>query len=54
MRIRHFFRLLAELTRYSRATGNWWILPLLVGLAILMLLVGLVEAAAPYAIYPIF
>lgn len=52
--LRHVAMFFAELGRYTLATGNWWLLPFVLFLILLMAVVGLVEAAAPWAIYPIF
>jgi len=52
--LRHTFLLVVEVLRYAVTTRNFWIVPFLIILMLIVAVVGAVEAVAPYAIYPIF
>ena len=48
----HLGRLVRELVMFSVVDRVWWLLPLSMIIALLVLLVGIGQAVAPYTIYP--
>jgi hypothetical protein len=47
-------RLTGEFALYTGVNRMWWIPPLLLLFAIALLLIVVGQAAAPYALYPVF
>ena len=51
---RYVLRLSGEFVVYARVNRTWWVLPLLILLAVALLLITAGHAAAPYVLYPVF
>ncbi len=54
LRLRHAVRLGGEFVAYAVVNRVWWILPLVVVLAVVALAVSVTQAAAPYTLYTLF
>jgi len=54
LRLRHAARLASDLTAYSVVNRVWWILPLVLLLAVASVLIVIGQAAAPVTLYPMF
>ena len=53
-RARHTVRLGNEFVAYALVNRVWWVVPLMILLALAALLVVVGQAAAPVSIYPLF
>ena len=53
-RVRHTLRLGRDLVAFAVLNGTWWILPLIVLVALLALGVAATQHALPYAVYTLF
>ncbi len=53
-RLRHAVRLGRELVAFTVLNGTWWLLPLVVLVALLALGVAATQHALPYAVYTLF
>lgn len=54
MRIRHAFRLGCDVVSYAVVNRVWWVLPLMVVLALVALAVTATHAIVPYTVYTLF
>jgi hypothetical protein len=54
LRLRHTFRLANEFVAYAVTNRVWWILPLVLVLAVVTVAVTVTQAAAPYTLYTLF
>jgi Family of unknown function (DUF5989) len=54
LRARHFLGLCGEFVSYAVINRAWWVIPLMMLLALATLLVLIGQAAAPVSIYPLF
>ena len=54
LRARYFFGLCGEFVAYAVVNRAWWVIPLMLLLALATLLVLIGQAAAPVSIYPLF
>jgi hypothetical protein len=54
LRARHLVRLSGDFLSYAVVNRAWWVLPLLLILALATLLIVVGQAAAPITIYPLF
>jgi len=52
-RLRHFLPLLGEFFRFARANKAYWVVPLVLVLAVFALLISLGQVSAPF-IYTLF
>jgi hypothetical protein len=53
-RARYLMRLTGEFALYTGVNRIWWIPPLLLLFATALLVIVVGQAAAPYALYPVF
>ena len=53
-RLRYSARLAGEFTRYAVMNRAWWVVPLVLFLAVIALAVVVGQAAAPYTLYTLF
>lgn len=53
-RARYLMRLTGEFALYTGVNRIWWIPPLLLLFVIALLVIVVGQAAAPYALYPVF
>ncbi|MEX1008291.1 MAG: DUF5989 family protein [Acidimicrobiia bacterium] len=53
-RVRHSARLGGEFVRYAVSNRAWWVVPLVLLLAVVALAVVAGQAAAPYTLYTLF
>jgi hypothetical protein len=54
MRARHMVGLVNEFFRYSIVNRTWWLIPVMVLMATMLLLITIGQAAAPYSLYAFF
>lgn len=54
MRVRHLLGLVNEFVMYSLVNRTWWLLPIMVLMAVMMLLITVGQTAAPYSLYAFF
>lgn len=54
LRFRHTARLAGDLVAYAVINRVWWILPLILLLAVASLVIVIGQAAAPVTLYPMF
>lgn len=54
LRARHLLRLSGEVVAYAVVNRAWWVLPVVLVLAVVTLLVAVGQAAAPYTLYTFF
>jgi hypothetical protein len=54
LRVRHAFRLAADLSAYAVINRAWWVPVLTLGLALATVLIVVGQAAAPVTLYPLF
>lgn len=54
LRLRHATRLAGDLAAYAVVNRVWWILPLVLLLAVASLVIVIGQAAAPVTLYPMF
>ncbi len=54
MRLRHLVRLGRESDGYAVVNRAWWVVPLVMLLALVALAVVAAQAVAPYALYTLF
>lgn len=54
LRMKHMFRLGREILAFAVAEGAWWLIPLMVLLAIITLAVATTQITVPYAVYTLF
>lgn len=54
LRIRHGLRLGADVVRLAVLNRMWWIVPVMLALAVVATLVAVGQAAAPYTLYTLF
>ncbi len=52
-RVKHFVRLIRDVFQFARDHKTWWIVPIVLMLALLTLLIVASSTVAPF-IYPIF
>lgn len=54
MRLRHTARLGVEFVRFSVVNRAWWLLPVMMLLAVVTVFIVVGQAAAPYTLYTLF
>lgn len=54
LRIKHLWRLTGSFVSYAVVNRVWWILPLMLLLALFGAFIAVGQAAAPYTIYTLF
>jgi len=54
LRLRHLARTTGEFAEYAVVNRAWWVLPIMVLLALATLLIIVGQAAAPITLYPLF
>jgi hypothetical protein len=54
LRTRHFFGLCGEFVAYAVVNRAWWVIPVMLLLALIALLILVGQAAAPVTLYPLF
>lgn len=54
MRLRYAARLAGEVVLYAKVNRAWWILPLMGLLVVIMAVVVVGQAAAPWTMYTLF
>lgn len=54
MRARHLLGLVSEFFMYSLVNRTWWLLPIMVLMAMMMLVITVGQTAAPYSLYAFF
>ncbi|HZJ26721.1 MAG TPA: DUF5989 family protein [Acidimicrobiia bacterium] len=54
MRARHLLGLVNEFLMYSVVNRTWWLIPIMVLMAMMMLLITVGQSAAPYSLYAFF
>ena len=54
LRLRHLGRLVIDIVGYSVVNRAWWLLPMMVTLAIATVFIVVGQAAAPYTLYTLF
>jgi len=54
MRLRYAARLASEVVLYAKVNRAWWILPLMGLLVVIMAVVVVGQAAAPWTMYTLF
>ncbi len=54
LRMRYMARFSGEIVDYAVVNRVWWIVPLMLVVAIVTLLVVVGQAAAPFTLYPMF
>ena len=54
MRGRHLVRLSGEFVAYAWVNGTWWLLPLVLVVAIATLLITAGQVVAPFTLYTVF
>ena len=54
LRLRHAKRLAVDLGSYARYNHAWWILPVAVVVALVILATSATQTAVPYAVYTLF
>lgn len=52
--MRHTFRLCGEFLAYAAVTRAWWVVGLMLVLALATVLILVGQAAAPVTLYPLF
>jgi hypothetical protein len=54
MRVRHLLGLVNEFFMYSVVNRTWWLIPVMLLTATMMLLITIGQTAAPYSLYAFF
>lgn len=54
LRIKHSWRLVRDLVGFVVVNRTWWVLPIVVVVAIMSLAVTAANSALPYAVYTLF
>jgi hypothetical protein len=54
LRAQHLLRLSGDVVSYAMVNRAWWIIPVMLVLALATLLVVVGQAAAPVTLYPMF
>ncbi|MGI8938951.1 MAG: DUF5989 family protein, partial [Iamia sp.] len=54
MRTRHSFRLAGHIVRFASANGLWWLVPVMVAMALFALALTTTNTVLPVAVYTLF
>ncbi len=54
LRFRHFARLVRDLIGFAVLNRVWWLIPVMVVLAVITIFIVVGQAAAPYTLYTVF
>ena len=54
LRAKHAARLASEFVRYAYVNRNWWALPTLIVLLLVVLVIAVGQAASYYSLYTVF
>lgn len=54
LRLRHCYRVGRDVTAYAIGDRVWWLLPMVIAIAVLAFAVTAANSALPYAVYTLF
>jgi hypothetical protein len=54
LRAKHALTLAGEFTRYAYVNRNWWAVPVLIALILVVLVIAVGQAASYYSLYTVF